>query len=366
MCTCLLCRKNKANKKGSHIIPNFLIESSFSDGNKKGRGHELVFALNAVCSFSFGRDLSPEKIEKAIGRSLKDEEIERNTQTPIPYIRDYVFCEECEKRLSAIENIYSTAIQKFNGSDGVQELSIAPELSHLFWLSVIWRISAINFEFRFRPETGVEEDMRQILDTCFDKNPADIVVPSEIKQRLQRYVYYLVVFPNNQGISGGYFPPFVDIIHDYVPFFINNYVLMFTPNACNIDVDKEFCYGLQPFFNKETLNNAISVEKSIHLDKSYFERTLKIQVDFHVHRFEDELCKCINDYAGIQCPKDFLHEVFLRYIRPIAEQHGLLEPGALLTKYLSKERLYQICCEVANKWKSNDGFPQELSSVFPL
>jgi len=156
MCNCILCRNKVADKTGSHIIPNFLIESSFADGKYKGRGRELVYSVNIVSDFSFGRDILPDKVEKAIGRTLTDEDIEKNSTTPILYVRDYVFCSECEKRFSTIESLYASSISKCYDAKGAYTNSLAPHLSHLFWLSVIWRISAVDFEFRFIDESGIE------------------------------------------------------------------------------------------------------------------------------------------------------------------------------------------------------------------
>lgn len=82
MCQCELCKQNKADKKGSHIIPNFLIQSSFAKNGKEGRGNEMIFPINIVSDFRFGRNVLPERIHEVIGRELKDEEIEKKCEEP--------------------------------------------------------------------------------------------------------------------------------------------------------------------------------------------------------------------------------------------------------------------------------------------
>ncbi len=97
-CICNLCQKREADKKGSHIIPAFIVSSTLNLNGSRDRDKELFVTMSGK-SFTetfFGRNVSPEAIEEFKGRALSDEEIESNKN---PLIKDLILCRECEKRL---------------------------------------------------------------------------------------------------------------------------------------------------------------------------------------------------------------------------------------------------------------------------
>ena len=60
---CKLCKKNEADKKGSHIIPHFLMKRIDNEIGRKGRDMEVGFSVGEFDTIPyFGRSVLPEKI----------------------------------------------------------------------------------------------------------------------------------------------------------------------------------------------------------------------------------------------------------------------------------------------------------------
>ena len=67
---CKLCLEREANKKGSHVIPHFLVKSMVNDDRGENeRDKEISFKMEATFSdVYFGRRVLPEKVEEILGR----------------------------------------------------------------------------------------------------------------------------------------------------------------------------------------------------------------------------------------------------------------------------------------------------------
>ena len=226
----------------------------------------------------------------------------------------------------------------------------------------MWRISAVDFEFRFTDKSGVEEDMRQILDGLLHKDPNEIPSEGELIERLKSYAYVLVRFPDNKGISGGYFAPVKEMVKDYTPFFINNYLLLISPIR-NASVTGSFCYGIENIDRDEYANRAVNNEKIVCLDKDKFMLALKNHAELHAKRLESEIGFILSSYIEEPCPAEFVHDIFLEYIRPIAELHGKVESGAIILNSMNKERLYKICFDTLQQWRV---IPEKMSKLPPV
>lgn len=99
---CKLCLKKEADKKGSHIVPAFILKTLFE------RNKEFVVSISDKdVENHVGRELTPEKIQEFMGRELTHEEIEKNH---VPFIEDNVLCTECENRLGYLESLYAAQI----------------------------------------------------------------------------------------------------------------------------------------------------------------------------------------------------------------------------------------------------------------
>ena len=175
---CSLCKSREADKKGSHIIPAFMVSSAFNLNGTGDRDKELFVTMSGQ-SFTksfFGRSLNPEAIEKFKGRALTDEEIEGNKN---PIVKDFIFCSHCEKRLSVIEGFFSEEIYK-RLMDGKLPLAASKNsykvasvdnpnalLCILFLISIVWRVSMFC-RYPMKLESKLEEQLRVLLDDLLD------------------------------------------------------------------------------------------------------------------------------------------------------------------------------------------------------
>lgn len=348
---CFLCKKRTADKTGSHIIPNFLIQSSFADDKSKGRGNELIFPVSIIADFRFGREVLPEKIENSIGRLPTEEEIENNIAEPIPYIKDYIFCKECEERLGTIENLYSNAIIQVKGNNSLEEVDIQKHLSHLFWLSVIWRISVTNFGFKFRSDTLIQEEMRTILDNCLCLDANDIPDSGKYIDQLSKYCYYLIKFKEDDQKRGSYIPPVAEQIEVFSPFIINNYAFIFSPLADKGGITIPSYLELENHLKVDYLNMCKEKERCLCLDSSIFETTLRKNAFFHAHRMKFEIKMLISNCWGEECPTEFSEEVFKLYTHDITSSHKNDQDTSLLIRTLSRANFANAYAIIFEKWK---------------
>ena len=152
---CALCRKEEADKTGSHLVPNFLIHKTFSFDGKGPRDREIARRTHLNMSEEwnyYGSSVSPEAIRADMGRDLSDEEIEKNND----FLEcDYLFCSVCEKRFGVIEDafapFYRGAVRTVN-----------PRIAYLFWLSVFWRMQVGHMSIFMSGED--EFAIREILN----------------------------------------------------------------------------------------------------------------------------------------------------------------------------------------------------------
>lgn len=159
MKNCIICDKNPADKKGSHILPHFLLKRIDNEEGSKERDKEMGFLLSEVHPSSyFGRGTKPETLEEIYGE-VTEERIEKNE---IPLIEDDIFCSGCEKKLGEIESKYATTLK--NGSEpnnNYQNLDDA-FLAFIFWTSIVWRLS-IAQKSGFKLAESDEERLQLIL-----------------------------------------------------------------------------------------------------------------------------------------------------------------------------------------------------------
>jgi len=173
MSNCLLCENKKANKSGSHIIPAWMISTAF-DINGKNRNREIIYNYDNLKHDLpyFGQEVLPEEIENEIGRSLSNEEIEKNKEEGHFLVKDYLFCTECEKRFGTIEQLFKVKVHDkirdahFEFTDKDLDIYTTEEklIVRLFFYSIIWRVSIVN-ELAIKFERKLEEKLRRILDT---------------------------------------------------------------------------------------------------------------------------------------------------------------------------------------------------------
>jgi hypothetical protein len=155
---CKLCNQADADKKGSHIVPHFLLKRVENIEGETDRDKELGFTLGEFDTKShFGRAVSPGKLEETYGE-VTDELIENNTNSMIV---DNFFCSTCEKKFAAIESEYAKTLLKKDSS--TYESGVSSSLGLLFWAGVLWRVS-INNKSGVKLEEKKEEILRSVID----------------------------------------------------------------------------------------------------------------------------------------------------------------------------------------------------------
>jgi len=159
MKNCIICDKNPADKKGSHILPHFLLKRIDNEEGSKKRDKEMGFLLSELHPSSyFGRATKPETLKEVYGE-ITEERIEKNE---IPLVEDNIFCSGCEKRLGEIESQYAETLK--NGSepnDNYQNLDDS-FLAFIFWTSIVWRLS-IAQKSGFKLAESDEKRLKLIL-----------------------------------------------------------------------------------------------------------------------------------------------------------------------------------------------------------
>ena len=157
MGTCLLCKEREATQKGSHVIPSFFMKRINSIDGCNKRDHELGFSFgDGIVETYFGRDVYEDR-----RREYTDDECRIDDRTNLDTM-DNVFCPDCEKLFSNLENKYSqTYLLSFN-NDLVENTKLTGAEASLFWYSVIWRISATG-HFNVKLNPVFEEKLRRIV-----------------------------------------------------------------------------------------------------------------------------------------------------------------------------------------------------------
>lgn len=319
---CKLCEVSIANKKGSHIIPNFLLQSAFGiDGGRSRRNKDAIVTMGLVCDVHIGRELLPEETATAIGRELTDNEIENNASNP--FIVDYYFCSECEKRFAVIESLYAAALPKQYPKFGVVDLSIDGYLSHLFWLSVLWRISISPLMFSL--SNSQTQQFRKLLNNSLSLDKKKIVLNGIVKQKLQHISYFLMYFEIDnaeKGLQMGVSfpsaddPKFCNIIQ------IGTYTLVYYPQISKSLPTTFSAYAIERDLTPDKLNKSTKSEKIVCFNSLAHECIASLTQK----RMEKEMIAMIQEFVmstyGKECSNWDAKKILFDYFTPVAESGG--------------------------------------------
>lgn len=252
MSKCKLCLVNDADKKGSHIVPAFVLKTLFE------RNKEFVVSIGSESvDNNVGRDLTPEKIQEYMGRDLTDEEIAENQ---IPFIEDYILCTNCENRLGHLESIYASTIhQKISNN----ECEIDEELTEkdnsgliaLFWYSVIWRYS-INGSNPFKLKNKDLKKLRNYVNRHLKDNQNELKehIDANIKNNIP---YPIGVFFNSnqvKKVSSNTVVGMPSYKNPYLLFF-NEYIIILYFKSSQINGMIHSFFGIEESFNYKDLIN---------------------------------------------------------------------------------------------------------------
>jgi hypothetical protein len=262
MNTCRLCNNRKADKKGSHMVPHFLLKRIENIEGKSGRDFELGFVIEAFDTTSyFGRSVPPEKLEETYG-SLTDEEIDQNKH---PQIFDNIFCSHCESRLAQIESKYAPSLN--TSGTNIYDSGIGAEYAILFWLSVFWRIS-ISKKNGYHLNEDENELLRLLLDDNLNEDCSKIDIKdvrqsinlAGISYKVLRSPDFSITNPTHMVFHPGFKEPYSLLIdefllllsfdgsyRDYLTMDFFGIKLEVTKAPINIDSRNELVLCLEPF-----------------------------------------------------------------------------------------------------------------------
>lgn len=289
---CRLCCKEPADRKGSHIVPHFLLKRVINVEGKTQRDYEIGFRLdNMGMSSYFGRAVQPEKLEAIYGE-ISDEDIAKNQPQ---LVVDNYYCSECEKRLSLIENAYSKTLNK----TGIQvyESGVTTILGLLFWGSVVWRISNHGKSgVNLKPEQ--EKLLGNILDKYLPKR--DIQELNNIDfsniEDLSKISYKLIRFIGLEENDSKFL--FVDPEYDNCfVLFIDEFIVVFTFDKNYGNFGKKSKLELEKLFESVEESELDGNEKIYPFVKDAYINICKKLIDIAKDQY----------YAGISTFCDTIH-----------------------------------------------------------
>ncbi len=271
MDNCKLCKNRLADKTGSHIIPHFLLKRIDNEIGKAERDKELGFTIGELETTSyFGQSVLPEKLNEIYGE-FSDDEIAKNS---IPLIVDHYFCIECESKLSQIENEYAkTMINK-----GV-ESKITPEISLLFWISILWRVSIFRKQGLILKDKE-EELQRRILNKYLNLKIEDVDSESIKKDvECQKLSYRLIRCSDYSENEATYLfcHPFHKMPYSII---LDEYVLFFYFKKGHIDNLIQSFFGFENGLKGTVINTVLNGENKIIYEKKTFKSCLENLVNF--------------------------------------------------------------------------------------
>jgi len=260
---CRLCNTNEANKKGSHIVPHFLLKRIENIEKKTGRDYELGFTIERLYSISyFGRSVQPEKLEETYGE-ITDKDIEKNKH---PLIVDYLFCSICKERLANIESVYSNTINTVKNID--YESGVNSSIGILFWVSVLWRMS-INAKSGVKLNPDQNEMLRRILDSFLSK---DIREDLMLKNDLIKSISYKLLRYYDCKEGDAKWLIFHPDFQNPLCLLIDEFVLSFSLNGCYEDLDSKDCFSINEEMKSAPINKVGTPEKIKSFDNLVYKK----------------------------------------------------------------------------------------------
>lgn len=220
---CKLCNSNEADQTGSHVTSAFLLTSQIGK-----RGEERGFLITTDPNQDYSQNREADDLKE-----------------------DYIFCRDCEKRLSFIENYYSTEIthkiederfsQNFEAvrtKHGIylECRRIEPIAFHLLIYSNIWRASISNQPIynHFNLPAIVETELQFILDlflpnTVNHKIQVDIAKWNKIVRDCKEYFKvfpYMILKAEKLDNKEETYEFFDNLTHNPNHIIMNEYVIL--------------------------------------------------------------------------------------------------------------------------------------------
>jgi hypothetical protein len=260
---CKLCETNEANKKGSHIIPDFILRSMLVNDNTSKRSDKIVsYNIDVFgTDIFFGREINKENITKLLNRDLTDKEISLNINH---YTVDNVFCTKCENRFSFIESLFNSEfynlLKQTSCEDKILDLKDkGVSTFKLFWLSVIWRCSIVSFQ-NFSIELRYSNKLKSLLNNCLGQTLNDTKKLIIENYSLINNEVLGVLFANkidNYLDNLVFCNPFLKMPYTLV---INDFYLFYYAKPTHLKSTNQTMYSLENLFKPNDYINNIQCE----------------------------------------------------------------------------------------------------------
>lgn len=144
---CKLCTLNKKPKTNTHYLTDSIIKTALNEDGVTTRGKGIYWGIDTgklIVDFKFQQEASPSTLENLLGRKTTFEE-NYDAENNIDFTVSDTFCEECEKKFTAIETKFSDKIiSKFRNCDlnNVNHKILSENesgITRLFFLMQFWR-----------------------------------------------------------------------------------------------------------------------------------------------------------------------------------------------------------------------------------
>lgn len=281
---CVLCQEKEANKKNTHYLTDGIIRSCLNiDGSlERERGLYFDISSKSHMGFNFQRSTNPEKLEELLNRPVSEEEILKALQNP--YSVDNVFCDNCEKIFTEIENAFTRDIlPQFRQSNLASETTVLIEngrVARLFFYLQVWR-SAVCVPKLFVSPEGKEKLRQFILNHQ--------VVAQEELSTYPLLVTYLETLGGQEGFTQN----FVGFINAGNPLiiFMNDFVVQFLeskhePKFSQLsDLNND---DFEAFINQGEMEFKVRImndSNRIAFLKNYREKDARIRIEHYARSF---------------------------------------------------------------------------------
>lgn len=264
MIKCKLCNAKTADKKGSHIVPHFLLKRIENIDGRTERDYEIGYEIEGLKSSShFGRSLLPERLVETYGE-LSVVDIANNQH---PLVVDNFFCSECEDRLARIESEYSKTIKNIGKTDYESGVNVSTGI--LFWGSVLWRLS-VHLESGVKLPTEQNELLREILDLFLPEKDDKLNEELIAESGLMNSVNYRLLRCINCEKDDPKWLLFHPEFYNSLCLFIDEFVLAFSFNGQYDEFEANNCFGINELMLNAPINHIGENETVKPFDRAIF------------------------------------------------------------------------------------------------
>lgn len=314
---CLICKKEKATKTNSHLIPSFMIARVCSyDGSGK-RDKEVMFTMTSYEDKVYVGAIPDTKLNELFNpEKLTDERIERELKNNTAS-KDYIFCPKCEANLSKyLETPYAEHY--------LRGKSIQSDIAYFFWLSIVWRES-ISRQFEFALPEDIElnlgECLKEYMEAVASKQDITLIIKKcNFSYRLLRCPSYL---PNGMAYLGGEYKKHTKIL----TLTLGDTIICANFDKQNIELPNDYTYlGLEDVIRSAPVNFGTDSEQCVNVEnKTFKDAMMRMVKELALKRLQNdrELADKIWEKIGLSGKMpDYIFKSFIERLYSEEEKQG--------------------------------------------